>query len=73
VLAGAAAIAVGVLARGAAGAPLGLLLAAAAMALALGVQALVGRRLGGLTGDVYGMGIELAEALALVGAVMIVR
>ena len=73
VLAGAAAIAVGVLARGAAGAPLGLLLAAAAMALVLGVQALVGRRLGGLTGDVYGMGIELAEALALVGAVMIVR
>ncbi len=41
--------------------------------MALGVQALVGRRLGGLTGDVYGLGIELAEALALVGAVMIVR
>ena len=72
-LAAGAAIAVGVLAHGGVGAPLGLLLAGAAMALALGVQALIGRRLGGLTGDVYGLGIELAEALALVGAVMIVR
>jgi cobalamin synthase len=26
----------------------------------------VAKRLGGLTGDVYGMGIELAEATALV-------
>ncbi len=68
-----AAIVVGVLAHGGAGAPLGLLLGAAAVVLALGVQALVGRRLGGLTGDVYGLGIELAEALALVGAVLIVR
>ena len=73
VLAAAAALVVGVLAHGVFGAPLGLLLAVAAVALALGVQALVGRRLGGLTGDVYGLGIELAEALALVGAVMIVR
>jgi cobalamin 5'-phosphate synthase/cobalamin synthase len=72
-LAAVAAIVVGVLAHGAVGAPLGLLLAGAAVALALGVQVLVGRRLGGLTGDVYGLGVELAEALALVGAVMIVR
>ena len=34
--------------------------------MAIGVQALVAKRLGGLTGDVYGMGIELAEAAALV-------
>ena len=68
-----AAIVVGVLAHGGVGAPLGLLLAGATVALALGVQALVGRRLGGLTGDVYGLGVELVEALALVGAVMIFR
>ncbi len=73
VLGAAAALVVGVLAHGVFDAPLGLLLAVAAVALALGVQALVGRRLGGLTGDVYGLGIELAEALALVGAVMVVR
>ena len=73
VLGVAAALVVGVLAHGVFGAPLGLLLAVAAVALALGVQALVGRRFGGLTGDVYGLGIELAETLALVGAVMIVR
>ena len=40
--------------------------AVVAMAVALGVQAAVAKRLGGLTGDVYGMGIELAEAAALV-------
>jgi cobalamin synthase len=44
----------------------GLVVAAVAMAVSLGVQAYVARRLGGLTGDVYGMGIELAEAAALV-------
>ena len=44
----------------------GLIVAAAAIGAALGVQAVVARRLGGLTGDVYGMGIELAEAAALV-------
>ncbi len=48
-------------------------LALAAIAVSLGVQALVARRLGGLTGDVYGLGVELAEAVALIGAVMIVR
>lgn len=40
--------------------------AIAAIAVVLGVDALVARRLGGLTGDVYGMGIQLAEAVALV-------
>ena len=44
----------------------GLVAAAVAMLVALGVQALVARKLGGLTGDVYGMGIELAEAAAVV-------
>ena len=44
----------------------GLVVAALSMAVALGVQAAVAKRLGGLTGDVYGMGIELAEAAALV-------
>jgi cobalamin 5'-phosphate synthase/cobalamin synthase len=44
----------------------GLVTAVVAMAVALGVQAIVARKLGGLTGDVYGMGIELAEAAALV-------
>jgi adenosylcobinamide-GDP ribazoletransferase len=38
------------------------------IAVALAAQAAVSRRLGGLTGDVYGMGIELAEAAALVTA-----
>ena len=72
--AAAAALVTGALAHGGlGGAFLGIDLAATAVAVALGVQALVGRRLGGLTGDVYGLGIELAEALALVGAVMIVR
>jgi cobalamin 5'-phosphate synthase/cobalamin synthase len=44
----------------------GLVVAALSMGVALGVQAAVAKRLGGLTGDVYGMGIELAEAAALV-------
>jgi adenosylcobinamide-GDP ribazoletransferase len=44
----------------------GLVIAAVSMGVALGVQAVVAKRLGGLTGDVYGMGIELAEAAALV-------
>jgi cobalamin 5'-phosphate synthase/cobalamin synthase len=44
----------------------GLIVAAVAMAVSLAVQAYVARKLGGLTGDVYGMGIELAEAAALV-------
>jgi cobalamin 5'-phosphate synthase/cobalamin synthase len=74
VSAAAAALAVGALASGGLrGTFLALDLALAVVAATLCVQALVGRRLGGLTGDVYGLGIELAEALALVGAVIIVR
>jgi adenosylcobinamide-GDP ribazoletransferase len=44
----------------------GLVVAALSMGVALGVQAAVAKKLGGLTGDVYGMGIELAETAALV-------
>jgi cobalamin 5'-phosphate synthase/cobalamin synthase len=40
--------------------------AATALAVPLLLQAAVARRLGGLTGDVYGMAIEVAEAAALV-------
>ena len=43
----------------------GVLLAAVVIVLTLLAQAPIARRLGGLTGDVYGMGIELAETLAL--------
>jgi len=43
----------------------GLVVAVIAMGVALLVQAAVAKRLGGLTGDVYGMGIELAETAAL--------
>lgn len=50
----------------------GLVIAAVAMGVALGVQAVVAKRLGGLTGDVYGMGIELAEAAALVAGCALV-
>ncbi len=49
-----------------------LVVAAIAMSVALLAQAAVGKRLGGLTGDVYGMGIELAETAALVvGAALV--
>ena len=51
----------------------GIVVAAIAMAVALLVQAAVAKRLGGLTGDVYGMGIELAEAAALVAGCLVVR
>jgi adenosylcobinamide-GDP ribazoletransferase len=62
------------LATGAAGAwYAGLVIAAIAMATALLVQAAAAKRLGGLTGDVYGMGIELAEAAGLVVGCAIVR
>jgi adenosylcobinamide-GDP ribazoletransferase len=50
----------------------GLVAALVAMGVALGVQAYVARRLGGLTGDVYGMGIELAEAAAFVAGCAVV-
>ena len=51
----------------------GLVVALAAMCVALLVQAAVAKRLGGLTGDVYGLGIELAEAAALVAGCLLVR
>ena len=51
----------------------GLFVAVVAMTAALLVQAVVAKRLGGLTGDVYGMGIELAEAAALVAGCLVVR
>jgi len=50
-----------------------LVVAVVAMTAALLVQAVVAKRLGGLTGDVYGMGIELAEAAALVAGCLVVR
>lgn len=52
---------------------LGLAVAAAAMGVALFAQAAVARHLGGLTGDVYGLGIEVAEAVALVAGCALVR
>ncbi|MEI6452665.1 MAG: adenosylcobinamide-GDP ribazoletransferase [Actinomycetes bacterium] len=51
----------------------GLVVAVLAMGVALVVQAAVAKRLGGLTGDVYGLGIELAEAVALVVGCSLVR
>jgi len=51
----------------------GLVVAVVAMGVALLVQVAVAKRLGGLTGDVYGMGIELAEASALVVGCALVR
>jgi cobalamin 5'-phosphate synthase/cobalamin synthase len=51
----------------------GLVVAVAAMGVALLVQTAVAKRLGGLTGDVYGTGIELAEAAALVAGCALVR
>jgi len=51
----------------------GICLVAAAILLPLLVQAVIARKLGGLTGDVYGFGIELAETLALLGACVLSR
>jgi adenosylcobinamide-GDP ribazoletransferase len=51
---------------GAAGWWAGAAIAALAIGVTLLVQAAAAKRLGGLTGDVYGMGIQLAEAAALV-------
>lgn len=44
----------------------GILVAGVALGATLAVQAVVARRLGGLTGDVYGMGVQVAEVAALV-------
>ncbi len=65
-LAAAAAVLAGFAQHGIGGWWAGLAVAAFAVAVALLAQAVVAKRLGGLTGDVYGMGIELAEAAALV-------
>lgn len=51
----------------------GVVVVVLAMVVALLVQAAVARRLGGLTGDVYGMGVQLAEAAALVVGCALVR
>ena len=51
----------------------GWLLAPAAMLLPLLMQIGVARKLGGLTGDVYGMGIELAETVALLAACVLAQ
>ncbi|MHB9108254.1 MAG: adenosylcobinamide-GDP ribazoletransferase [Armatimonadota bacterium] len=51
----------------------GILLAAAVIALPLLVQQAIARKLGGLTGDVYGLGIELAEAVALLGGCVLAQ
>ena len=51
----------------------GLFVALTAMAVALLSQAAVAGKLGGLTGDVYGLGIELAEAVALVAGCALVK
>ncbi len=44
--------------------------AASALGVALALAGLLDRRLGGLTGDVYGAAIELAELAVLVSAVV---
>jgi cobalamin 5'-phosphate synthase/cobalamin synthase len=50
----------------------GLALAVGVLTLTLLLQMGISRKLGGLTGDVYGMGIELTETLALViGSVLV--
>jgi len=51
----------------------GVLLAAAIITLPLLVQKTIARKLGGLTGDVYGMGIELGEAVALLGGCVLMQ
>lgn len=51
----------------------GVMVAGAVIVLTLSVQANIGRKLGGLTGDVYGMGVELAEVLALVAGCVLMR
>jgi len=60
-----------------AGAALGWLngsaLVAAAILLPLLMQAVIARKLGGLTGDVYGFGIELGEVIALLAAIVLSR
>ena len=47
--------------------------AASALGVALGLAGLLDRRLGGLTGDVYGAAIELTELAVLVSATVTLR
>jgi cobalamin 5'-phosphate synthase/cobalamin synthase len=72
-LAAAAAVLAGLVQHGGGGWWAGLVVAVCAVAVAFLAQAVVARRLGGLTGDVYGMGIEIAEAAALVVACALAR
>jgi adenosylcobinamide-GDP ribazoletransferase len=73
VLLGAAIVVAALVNPGAGGWWAALVVAAIAMSIALLAQAAVSKRLGGLTGDVYGMGIELAETVALVVGAALVR
>lgn len=50
----------------------GVVIVAVALAVVLPAQAAVAKRLGGLTGDVYGMGVQLAETTALVAAAILI-
>lgn len=52
---------------------LGLLFSLGIVSLTLLVQYGISRKLGGLTGDVYGLGIELVEVLALVAGNVLIR
>jgi cobalamin 5'-phosphate synthase/cobalamin synthase len=72
-LLGAAIVIAAVVNSGAGGWWAPLVVAAIAMGVALLAQTAVARRLGGLTGDVYGMGIVLAETAALVVGAALVR
>lgn len=75
-LAGLAAVAAGALGAalgGAGGWWAGAVIALVSIGVVLGLQALVARRLGGLTGDTYGMGIQMAEAVALVAGCALAR
>ena len=51
----------------------GLLLAGVAILTTIGVQWGIARKLGGLTGDVYGFGIEMAETVSLFMGCIFVR
>lgn len=67
------ALAAGLLVGGPGGGFAPLLVIALAMGVPLLLQLAVARRLGGLTGDVYGLGIEIAETAALVAGCALLR
>jgi adenosylcobinamide-GDP ribazoletransferase len=60
-----------VIGLGAIAGPAGPMVVAAGLAAALLVGAALRRRYGGLTGDIYGLGLEVAETTALVAAAAI--